>query len=146
MRLFTRQQRVLSAFFEQKQFVFNIHNSRANDYYPVILILSCLSCDYDVEFIEQGGRMFKIRSYIERVSNKFNFLAENVYAKHFMLSTRTFMPRWAPWNLLSNYEVVNLSNSRFAGNKFNITFTSTFLFLLCFLFKENRKQSINFHL
>lgn len=84
--------RAFLALFEQKQFAFNIHNSAANDYYSVIPVLSCLSCDYYVEFIEQGGRMLEIRS--EAVfSRKFNFLAENIYAKQFTLSTRQFMLR-----------------------------------------------------
>lgn len=60
----------------------------------VIFVLSCLSYDYNVEFIEQGGRMPRDKTLL--LIHEFNFLNENVYAKQFSLSTRMFMLKWTP--------------------------------------------------
>lgn len=57
--LFTWQQRFPPSHSSGSNLFWNIHQLPENDYYSVILVVSCLSCDYYVEFIEQGGKYLK---------------------------------------------------------------------------------------
>lgn len=157
--LFTWQLRLPPPHSSGSNLFSNYHRLPKNRYYSVIRVVSCLSCDYYVEFIEQGGNCWMralMFSFSPAILTMMKFLANlaasiNIYVKQFCCQleccfkppaeTRTEQRKSSR---LSQHEgKYFLSYLIFGGG-----IISVFL-QLCFLLLhrcEKCKQSVNFHL